>query len=316
MRYKYVILFFALLIISISAALIPNKGSDEHTLKVAFYNVENLFDTLDDTGKNDEEFLPTAAKQWNTEKYSKKIENVAKVINEMNVSIIGLAEIENKNVLDDLRGKIGREWEYVHYESKDVRGIDVALFYRSDMYSVLSKKVRNYSVNTEPNYVGRDILVVKLKGKKEFNVIVSHYHSRRESIEETKPYRVAASATILDEVLTETRGEAVLIMGDFNCNPEDEPIQVLKGNGFYNPASDIDRTKEGSCTYDGNWNMYDQILYSDNVGLKLKQFSIFHPEWLTNQSGFYKNFPFRTYAGDKYLGGYSDHFPVYIEFNY
>lgn len=287
---------------------------DNH-LKVSFYNVQNLFDTLDDANKDDAEYLPTSIKEWNTVKYEDKLYKISKVIMELKTDVIGLCEIENDNVLKDLCAKMSNAFSYVHYESDDYRGIDVALLYKSDVLKFISSKVHKVVIANEPNYKTRDILEVKaVKGVDTINFIVCHYHSRLAGVEQSKPYRIAASEKVNEVLNNLPKTQLSFVMGDFNANPTDEPIALLKG--LTNVAKGIDLKKNGSLPYDGTWQLYDQILYYNPGKYIYTSFNIFNPTWLTNQTGFYKDYPFRTYSGDEYLGGYSDHFPVYIEFNY
>lgn len=294
-----------------------DKGiiNNSEQIKVAFYNVQNLFDTLDDANKDDAEYLPASPKQWNTIKYEDKLNKLSKVILELNAHAIGLSEVENTNVLNNLIAKLGTSWKYVHYESEDVRGIDVALVYNSDKLHIIKSTPHKVEVTDEPNYKTRDILEVKtVNGSDTFNFIVCHYHSRLSGITESKHYRVAASNKVNEVMNSLPKTQLTMVMGDFNANPTDEPMTML--TSLTNPAKEIDLSKEGSLPYTGQWQLYDQILYYNPGRYGFRSFTIFHPVWLTNQTGFYKDYPFRTYAGDEYLGGYSDHFPVYIEFNY
>mgnify|MGYP000017326315 CR=1 FL=1 len=311
------------------------KNSNTHT--IAFYNIENLFDIENDPLTNDDDFLPTSAKRWTPKRYDNKLKKLGKVISqigkeETNLApiIVGLAEVENKKVLSDLvrsENLISETYSYIHYDSADERGIDVALLYKDEFFKVENSETFSVYLQSETgerDYT-RDILLVQGKlHEEDINIIVNHWSSRREGEKETEHKRIAA-ANVVNNVIARLKKEQanakVIVMGDFNDNPENESLMLLEKEGhLYNPFSTVLSYNKGSLNHDFQWNMFDQILISGNFfdpdGTKLKfiKAEVFNSKFLTQYHGKYKGQPFRTYAGKKYKGGYSDHFPVYIQF--
>lgn len=244
--------------------------------------------------------------------------------------IVGLAEVENKKVLSDLvrsENLISETYSYIHYDSADERGIDVALLYKDEFFKVENSETFSVYLQSETgerDYT-RDILLVQGKlHEEDINIIVNHWSSRREGEKETEHKRIAA-ANVVNNVIARLKKEQanakVIVMGDFNDNPENESLMLLEKEGhLYNPFSTVLSYNKGSLNHDFQWNMFDQILISGNFfdpdGTKLKfiKAEVFNSKFLTQYHGKYKGQPFRTYAGKKYKGGYSDHFPVYIQF--
>ena len=311
------------------------KNSNSHT--IAFYNIENLFDIENDPLTNDDDFLPTSAKRWTPKRYDNKLKKLGKVISqigkeETNLApiIVGLAEVENKKVLSDLvrsEHLISETYSYIHYDSADERGIDVALLYKDEFFKVENSETFSVYLQSETgerDYT-RDILLVQGKlHEEDINIIVNHWSSRREGEKETEHKRIAA-ANVVNNVIARLKKEQanakIIVMGDFNDNPENESLMLLEKEGhLYNPFSTVLSYNKGSLNHDFQWNMFDQILISGNFfdpdGTKLKfiKAEVFNSKFLTQYHGKYKGQPFRTYVGKKYKGGYSDHFPVYIQF--
>jgi len=301
---------------------------------IAFYNLENLFDVYDDPKTNDNDFLPNSDKRWTYKRYNKKIFKLALSISQIGFdetqkkpSIIGLAEVENKRVLEDLvENEEFEEVDYgfVHYNSLDERGVDVALMYDKNVFEVNHSETFNVYIENEFGEIDftRDILMVsgKLSGEEIF-VIVNHWPSRREGQKESEYKRVLAASKVL-EIIEMIRAQnsdpKIIIMGDFNDNPNNESIQRLLIEGdLFNPMEILQSRSEGSQNYNFQWNLFDQIMFStnfihhDNGKLRFYKADIFNKRFLTQYRGKYKGQPFRTYVGKKYMGGYSDHFPVY-----
>lgn len=311
-----------------------NNSTSSYT--IAFYNIENLFDLENDPFTNDDDFLPTSTKRWTVKRYTNKLRKLAKVISkigedsiEESPAIVGLAEVENKKVLQDLiesEGLAGKSYNFVHYDSLDERGVDVALLYKSNLFEVISSEtfsVELYTETGERDYT-RDILLVH--GKLQQNpiyIIVNHWSSRREGEKETEHKRIAAAKvvnTIVNKIKNKDASPKIIIMGDFNDNPEDISIELLESeNNLYNPFKTVHSYNKGSLNHDFQWHMFDQILFSHNFfdisnsKLRFVKADVFNPRFLTQYDGKYKGQPFRTYVGKKYKGGYSDHFPVYIQ---
>lgn len=311
-----------------------NIESIIHT--IAFYNTENLFDVFADDKTNDNDFTPKSAKRWTKERYLKKIYKLGSVISKIGVStserppaIIGLAEVENKKVLDDLINSKDLEmFDYgiVHYDSMDERGIDVALLYDKNIFEVESSEP--FPVLIEES-IGvrdftRDILLVTgyLSGAK-IHFIVNHWPSRHEGKDETSFKRIIAAekvTEIISGLLSRDPNSQIIIMGDFNDNPNSPSILKLKGdNTLHNAMESVWAYNRGSANHNFAWTQFDQIfltqnfLYPTGQNFELYAADIFDEKFLTQYDGKFKGQPYRTYVGKKYKGGFSDHFPVYIQ---
>jgi predicted extracellular nuclease len=313
------------------------------TLTVAFWNVENLFDTLNTNGKNDEEFSPGSKKQWNTERYKTKILHIAQVIGDMNnkrgPDMIGLAETETDGVVKDIAEsplkKLG--YNYIRIQSPDERHISTALLYKKAAFKVLHKE--GDTVHLANNHPTRLILHITLldKSKDTLHVFVNHWPSRLGGQEASEPNRVAAAKELrmeVEKVLSKSPQANIFIMGDFNDEPDNVSIKdELKAEEFvcdsangsfalHNLAWERKHHGEGTLKYRDQWNMLDQIIVSTPViNPKHKalhyvcgSFEIFKPDYLVQKGDKYAGSPFPTYGGSKYLGGYSDHFPVLAKF--
>jgi predicted extracellular nuclease len=285
---------------------------------IAFYNVENLFDTID--GPNDDaEFLPVAAKQWNTQKYNTKLQQIRQVMEALQMPIVmGVCEIENKGVLLDLIGE-DKRYGVVHYDSPDARGIDVGMLYRKDILKLKTSGNIRFTLPGDTLPTSRDIVWAKYQYKKEnFYVLVNHWPSRRGGAEQSAPRRFKAAqmaAQFIDSVQQNDPKAKIILMGDLNDYPQDSAPQHIASK--LTPLI----TKEsnsfgGSYHYKNEWDVLDHIMVSMNamegnfqVQKESGQIHSF-PYLLTQYKG--QVVPNRTYAGDKYLGGYSDHLPVSI----
>lgn len=301
---------------------------------IAFYNIENLFDIYDDELTNDDDFLPTSAKKWTKRRYRNKIFKVGSVISKIGFddtkkppALIGLAEVENSLVLTDLiqSQELSKyNYDFVHHDSKDERGIDVALLYDKDEFKVESSEIFSLYIETlegERDYT-RDILWVNgiLDGEP-IHVIVNHWPSRRDGEEETSYKRMVASKKVLEiisKIKIQFQDPKIIVLGDFNDNPNDSSIKYLIDNtDLYNTTERLWTRDRGSLNHDFQWKLFDQIIISKNL-MKSNQIeyhfdssNIFDEKFVTQFHGKYKGQPFRTYIGKKYMGGFSDHFPVY-----
>lgn len=313
------------------------NNNDSKPYTIAFYNIENLFDIENDPLTNDDDFLPTSRKRWTAKRYQNKLIKLSTVISkigeddtEISPIIIGLAEVENKDVLSDLvrsEHLINEAYSFIHYDSSDERGIDVALLYKSDVFKVENSETYSVYLQTESgeqDYT-RDILLVQgVLNNEPLNIIVNHWSSRREGEKETEYKRLAASNkvnSIIKSVKQEEHNAKIIVMGDFNDNPDNNSISLMeKESELYNPFKTVWSRDKGSLSYDFEWNLFDQILFSTNFfdanssALDFHGADVFNSKFLTQYHGKYKGQPFRTYVGKKYKGGYSDHFPVYIQF--
>lgn len=314
----------------------PTKSSKSSTHTIAFYNVENLFDIEDDPKTFDEDFTPTGKLKWTQERYEDKIKKLAKVITSIGdkdgAEIIGFCEIENEKVLQDLINNPllkKQGYKYVHYDSPDERGIDVALLYKSSVFEVTFSK--NYEAKLDKDKT-RDILLVsgKLDGE-EVHFVVNHWSSRGEGEEKSEPKRMVSALVarkIVDDLEAKNPNAKVLLMGDFNDEPFNESITkglqaidkpTLQGKQLFNTLAFLEKQGRGTYNFKGDWNMLDQIIITKGFlsvkktkGWIYVQGDIYEPDYLKEMTGKYKGNPFRTYVGTKYLGGTSDHFPIYV----
>jgi predicted extracellular nuclease len=311
-------------------------------LMVGFYNQENLFDTIDDPHKNDNEFLPDGKYKWNTERYNNKINHMATVITSMNdgkgPDVLGMCEVENDAVLNDLtkNGQLSKmKYKFVHFEGPDERSIDNALLYKSKVFTLLSATAYPIIFKENPKSKTRDILLVKLvckKTKTSVIFLVNHFPSRLGGEKESAPKRENAAIVlrgIYDSISKADPLTPVIMMGDFNDTPVDESmtkVLVAKGNvnelsqnDLFNAMYQIAEKKEGSHFYNKEWHALDQIIMSNNlvnctgkVCYKPQSVTIYKQDWMVEKEGKYAGSPLRTFGGQKYLNGYSDHLPVYV----
>ncbi len=299
---------------------------------VVFYNVENLFDTLDDPKVKDEEFLPGSDKKWTLERYHKKLEDIAHVITDIDQEdlpeIVGLCEIENQTVLDDLvkSGKMSKgNYQIVHIDSPDERGIDVAFLYRQGEFKVISYE----ALHVDPGFRTRDILHVYGKlGPDKIHFFVNHWPSRIGGLEKSQPNRMVAAKVLrekVSEILKQDPSSKIIIMGDMNDEPLNESILGTLGAKAPGSGADLvnlmlplDEKNLGSYYYRGEWDMLDNLIVTEPL-LKGKGFittapgHIFHEKWMEYKNKEGDITPNRTYGGPNYYGGVSDHFPVYME---
>jgi len=303
--------------------------------RVAFYNVENLFDTIDHPQTLDDAFTPTGEKAWTTTRYRRKLNQIAQVMDSLQLpAIIGLAEVENRAVLEDLvQTKALRPGSYaaVSYDSPDLRGIDVGLLYRQDHFRVDSAGLIRiaFPLWLEPEgYTTRDILYVRLDGGAHhlFHCFVVHWPSRRGGELASEHRRLWVAQYLrraLDGLLAVDTVAQVLIMGDFNDKPDSRSVHNVLGaieardttylpGVFYNHMMALQRAGEGSYNYRGEWNMLDQFV-THGIGWpgawRVQEVRVYRPDWLLYEG----KRPNRTYGGPKYYGGFSDHLPIVLD---
>jgi predicted extracellular nuclease len=309
------------------------------TYKVIFYNVENLFDPADDSKTTDEEFTPNGTNKYDDARYQIHLEHTAKVLTSMLETeqplFIGLSEIENKKVLEDLV-KTTSLHNYnlgiVHQESPDARGIDVGLIYNKDVFTLISQEFITVKLADDADFKTRDILHAKgtLKNGEMIDVFVNHWPSRREGQVESEPRRIAAASILkaaTDKLLSANPNANILMMGDFNDYPTDKSIlntlgatpvsEMNPGSKLYNiiqkPATGA---IQGSHFYNKEWGFLDQMMVSKalldgkKTDIMNKKAEVFYRDFMiyTNKEGIQA--PNKFYVGSKYIGGYSDHFPV------
>lgn len=319
-----------------------NPGKKVQVFGVAFYNLENLFDTINNNGKYDHEFSPKGKNQWDSRRYWKKINNLGYAISQMTTpttkmgpAVIGVSEIENITVLQDLvKDRHIAEWnlQIVHHDSPDRRGVDVGLLYNPRFFKVINVKNHYLKIDSLPWFRTRDqMCVVGLLGGTRVGIIVNHWPSRRGGAEQSSWLREAAASLtkhIADSLLTIDPAMGVIVMGDLNDDPFNRSCAVtlggmkkaedVKPGGFFNPFWKKLDDGIGSYIYRGGWNLFDQIMVSYNLlpqgksALKFSYAEVFNKDFLKQKDGQYKNYPFRTFSGGVWTGGFSDHFPTEI----
>jgi endonuclease/exonuclease/phosphatase family metal-dependent hydrolase len=337
--------FLTLLICLWSCVAISQNQRTYKIHTVAFYNLENLFDTIDNPAKFDESSPIMELKFDRQDAYQKKVKNMARVLADIgrDVSnnapvIIGVSEVENQEVLEDvINDSALRDSNYgiVHYHSPDARGIDVALLYQKQFFSptsTSSHELKIYDNITRKRIYTRDQLLVSgyLDGEL-MHFIVTHWPSRSGGEAKSQYNRIAAaklSKYLVDSLQVIDPYAKVFIMGDFNDNPNNASIKkVLKSQkdknkvefkGIYNPYENFFRNGLGTTAYRDAWSLFDQILFTkpllgkDYDSFQFYKAGIFNKEYLTTPHGAYKGYPFRSWSDGGFSGGFSDHFPVYI----
>ncbi|MBD0823542.1 endonuclease/exonuclease/phosphatase family protein [Aestuariibaculum marinum] len=320
-----------------------NKTFKIHT--IAFYNLENLFDTINDPKKFDEVSPMMELKTNRSEVYKKKIRNMAMVIADIgketthnSPAIIGVSEVENREVLEDLVNDSSlrdKDYGIVHFNSPDARGIDVALLYQKKLFtptSTTTNELKIYDDNSKKRVYTRDQLVVSgtLEGDP-ISIIVNHWPSRRGGEARSRPKRVAAAKLtkhLVDSLQVINPYAKVFIMGDLNDDPTNNSVKdVLKAEknrdkvklkGIYNPYETYFKDGLGTTAYRDAWSLFDQILMTkpllddDYSSFRLYKAGIFNKNYLIGNKGRYKGYPLRSFANGSFTNGYSDHFPVYV----
>ena len=337
-----------LLVAFLISPFTPVKAQEQKSYDlatIAFYNLENLFDTIVDPDPNkilQDEFTPKGKKMWNTERYLDKIEHMSRIISELGSDVsktapmmVGISEVENKLVIQDLINHPNlKKYNYgiVHYESPDRRGIDVALIYRKDFVKIVNSQSRRLYYAKKDDFRTRDQLVVEasLQGESIF-VLVNHWPSRRGGEKRSSPLREAAAAlsrSIADSLTALNANAKIIIMGDLNDDPTNISVKKvlntsankkeIQDGQFYNPMEKKYKEGNGTGAYNDTWNLFDQLIISkplvesNSDSWKFYKAKIYKKEELIQQSGRYKDYPRRTFSFGSWIGGYSDHFPVYL----
>ena len=310
---------------------------------IAFYNLENLFDTLDSPDTDDLEFTPHGPNLYNSKVYWDKQQHLAKVLSEIGTeytpdgpALLGVSEIENISVLEDLVKQPAiaqRGYRIIHQDSKDGRGVDVALLYQPKYFtptSVFYFSLPTYFEDDSIKY-SRDILFATgLLDGDTIIISVNHWPSRRGGEQTTAHLRNAAAIKnrcFLGSMAIHHRITKSIVMGDLNDDPVNESIRKylraekstedLARNEMYNPFESFYRKGLGTTAYKDAWSLFDQIILSSPLaisptGYRYYKAVVFNPPYLTQKSGDFKGYPMRTYSNGVYAGGYSDHFPVYV----
>ncbi|MCF8364920.1 MAG: endonuclease/exonuclease/phosphatase family protein [Bacteroidales bacterium] len=342
MKIKY-FLAAATLLLVLGFAITSCKNNLPDNFTVVFYNVENLFDTKNDEGIRDGDFTPEGAIVWDEQKYTKKLHDIARVlsaIDSVNLPVlIGLAEVENLGVLVDLTSQTklkAGNYEIVHFDSPDERGIDVALLFRREFFTPLHARPYPLTFDFDRDDHTRDMLYVKgIAGNHDtLHLMINHWPSRSGGKEKSDPKRQAAAYSarqVVDSILKFNPFANIIIMGDLNDNPTDDNVILaldakrindeVKTVEIYNLAINKFEHGEGTLYYK-SWDLFDQIIVSGNIlngntqyKLNSKDIQILKEEWMlfTNRSGV--KVPNRMAGRSEYYGGFSDHLPVYIQFS-
>lgn len=313
----------------------PAPAVNKQQAAIAFYNVENLFDTIDAPYHDDQEFLPGSPLNWDSEKYLVKLDRLSTVVEALNYPVImGMAEVENRSTLEDLvnQKKLkGHQYKIAHKESRDHRGIDCAMIYKADFFELKREYLLPITL-ADPNYTGREVLIVEgvLKGSNERLIIaVTHWPSRRGGVQKTEQRRISYARQTREylESNYNLMKDNILLMGDFNDEPDNRSIaEVLmavspdneKDSKFrlYNMSKPAFEDDKGTYNFRGDWNMLDQMIVSKplwncNDEFCLKEVHVYKAPELLFTHPRYGQMPNRTAGGPNYYGGYSDHLPIY-----
>ncbi len=337
-------IFYAFFFSLIISSGITAQEEQFKAISVGFYNLENLFDFERDTTIWDTEFTPWGKRAWTEQKYNEKQANMAYVISQMGIdvtpaglSILGVSEVENRRVLEDLvkqEAIADRKYEIVHRDSPDRRGIDVAMLYNPAHFTVLNVKMENINFLYDDGDTLRTREIMHVEGILDgdtTHVLINHWPSRSGGEKRSAPRRNRAAQTctrIIDSLKMINPDVRVLLMGDLNDDPTSTSTKgILRAKGkikdvtskdLFNPMHDYYRRGLGSNAYRDNWSLFDQVILSpgyldkEQDGYFFYKAIIFNKKYLIQRSGRYKGYPFRTFSGDKYQGGYSDHFPVFV----
>ncbi|QFZ54697.1 endonuclease/exonuclease/phosphatase family protein [Oceanihabitans sp. IOP_32] len=329
-------------------SIITTVNSQEKKYKIhtiGFYNLENLFDTINDPNKFDEFSPIMTIKNERGRVYQKKIKNMARVIADIgkditnnSPAIIGVSEVENRAVLEDLVNDsllVSQDYGIVHYDSPDTRGIDVALLYQKKIFTpthTSSHTLKIYDDASKERVYTRDQLLVSgdLDGET-IHVMVNHWPSRRGGEARSRPKRMAAaklSKRLIDSLQSTDPYAKIFIMGDLNDNPTDASVKtILKAEkdrlkvglkGIYNPFEKLYKAGLGTNAFRDNWFLFDQIMMTkpllekDFSSFRFYKAGIFNKNYLTNKKGKYEGYPFRSFSSNTFTGGFSDHYPVYV----
>ena len=294
----------------------------QETRDIAFYNVENLFDTINTPDKNDQEYLPSAKKHWNSYRYNEKLKHINKVVEQLNSPIIlGLCEIENQAVVKDIikAGRMNGKYDVVHFESLDQRGIDNAIIYDKTILSVKESGILRFNM-PEGYSPSRDIVWAKFShGTDEIITMVNHWPSRRGGQLKSEPKRLVAAIAakeFIDSIQIANPKAKIVFMGDLNDYPDNMAPEMIS-KSLKPMITQKSGEYGGTHNYRGEWNVLDHIMISKGfskgkgITVKKKSGQIHSYKFLMTT---YKGniVPFRTYGGGKYLAGYSDHLPVSI----
>lgn len=323
-------------------AMAQDSGRRYKYYGIAFYNLENLFDTINNNGKYDLEFSPGGSRRWDGQKYWSKINRLSYAISQMKSettplgpAVIGVSEIENRSVLDDLvaaKNVEGMDLKVIHHDSPDLRGVDVGLLYNAKLFRPLAVTNHTLHVAEDPGFKTRDqMCVVGLLDGSRIAIIVNHWPSRYGGEKRSSPKREAAAALtrhIADSLLNVDPSMAIVVMGDLNDDPSNKSCSEVLGalrnmkdvqkGGFFNPFWKKLDEGIGSYIYRGGWDLFDQIIVNYNMlpegasKLKFTRAEVLNKEFLLETEGKMKGYPKRTFSQGIWTDGYSDHLPTEI----
>ncbi len=334
---------FVLLTVVVNFSANAQKSKKEYVATlVGFYNLENLFDTIDTPKVKDIEFTPDGPKLWNSERYNHKLYNMAKVISQIGteinpdgLAVLGISEVENLGVVKDLVSQPSlksKNFKIIHYDSPDRRGIDVAMLYNPKYFKPYKTSSHRLHIEKLKDFRTRDQLLVDgiLSGDT-VHIIVNHWPSRYGGEKRSRWLRDAAaklSRKIVDSILYINPNARIIVMGDLNDNPNNESVlkymhakgkqDKLKDDDFFNPMWQMYKDGNGTLAWHDTWSLFDQIMISqsllgkDYTHLKYLKAVIYKKQFLINKDGRYKGYPYRTFVGNTFQGGYSDHLPVFM----
>jgi len=337
---------FSIVIFLIFSLLFSQQKKEYRVNTIAFYNLENLFDTEDDPLTFDDDRTPDGKDHWTEEIYQAKLKNMAKVIAEIGSevsgttpAIIGVCEVENRKVLEDLVNQeplLKKDYGIIQFDSPDRRGIDVALLYKKKLFIPTNYKAHELIIydnndSTKRIFTRDQLLVSGMFDGEKIHFIVNHWPSRSGGEERSRPKRIKAAKLnrqIIDSLFTEDPYAKIITMGDLNDDPSSPSVKDylnaqrktknLKMKELYNPMEDMARQGLGSLAYRDNWNLFDQMIISteltkkDYTSYRFYKAGIYNKTYLVNAHGRYKGYPYRSFVGGGFTGGYSDHFPVYL----
>ncbi|QXP65907.1 endonuclease/exonuclease/phosphatase family protein [Polaribacter sp. AHE13PA] len=340
------IFFIFIFSLTITVCNSQKNGKKYNIRTIAFYNLENLFDTINDVNKNDEASPIMELKSNRSKVYWDKIEKLSSTIAQIgedktktSPAIIGVSEVENLNVLEDLiksKHLVKNDYGIIHYDSPDKRGIDVALLYQKKYFNPIHHEVFNPKIfkDNYPIYTRDQLLVSGYLDDEFIHIIVNHWPSRRGGEAASRPNREKAAyknTKIIEQVRAQDANAKILIMGDFNDDPNNSSFKnVLKTKSrkkevaegdLYNPYEDMFRRGFNTLKYRDKINLFDMIFFTsplldkgekDFSSYKMYKAMIFNKRFLTTKKGKYKGYPFRSFSSGNYTGGYSDHYPVYL----
>lgn len=337
----YILLTALLILCTTSGAQTIDKNKNYHSAAIGFWNLENLYDTLNDPLKNDEDFLPGGSYTWGTKKYLNKLNNMSDVISQLateatpdGVAILGVCEVENIHVLNDLVKMpklVARNYKPILIEGPDKRGVDVGLLYNPKYFTPTSTHSYHLTLPLDTTHKTRDQLLVsgKLLGE-EFHFIVCHWPSRLGGDVASQPNRIAAAQLgrkIIDSILKVNPNAKIIIMGDLNDDPTDVSVkkylntvgkpEKMEPGKLFNAMESYFKKGIGTLAYNDTWDLFDQqmmtpaLVKNNYHDLQFYTSRIFNKSLVLETEGKYKGYPKRTHSGGVYTNGYSDHFAVY-----